>query len=297
MAAIAKETDNMNLNSCTIESRMSARLIAIAQMLGQPVEGEQSGNGTVGDAKGALRCKVVADVGCDHGYVSIYLVQSGIADRAIAMDVRKGPLSGADDNIREYGLSEKIETRLSDGLKALLPGEADALVIAGMGGKLMIRILQEGNPKALGLKEAILQPQSDIDEFRRFLRSEGYVIADEKIILDEGKYYFPMHVCFAGDAIEPGVDGSKPAGNHLQEAVALLTDETGCSTEVAQRICDKFGEHNILRRDELLKDFCKHGREVTTSILKGLEKSGHNERFRELSGDLEELEAVLRLYN
>ena len=297
MAAIEKETDNMNLNSCTIESRMSARLIAIAQMLGQSVEGNQSDKETVSYVKNASSFKVVADVGCDHGYVSIYLVQSGIAGRAIAMDVRKGPLSGAGDNIREYGLSEKIETRLSDGLTALLPGEADALVIAGMGGKLMIRILRDGNPKVLGLKEAILQPQSDIDEFRRFLRSEGYVIADEKIILDEGKYYFPMHVCITADSMETDGDSVGPVRNHLKDAVALLTDETGCSTEVAQRICDKFGEHNILRRDVLLKDFCKHGREVTTSILKGLEKSGHNERFLELSEDLEELEAVLRLYN
>ena len=88
----------------------------------------------------------VADVGTDHGYIPIYLVQTGIADRAIAMDVRSGPLERARAHVDRLppGCRERIETRLSDGLKALSPGEADTVVIAGMGGELMIRILDEG---------------------------------------------------------------------------------------------------------------------------------------------------------
>ena len=82
---------------------------------------------------------VVADIGCDHGYLSIYLLESGKKDRAIAMDVRPGPLSSAEENIRLAGLSDSIELRLSDGLEKLSIGEADTVVIAGMGGPLMER--------------------------------------------------------------------------------------------------------------------------------------------------------------
>ena len=121
----------------------------------------------------------VADVGCDHGYVSIYLVSHGIADECIAMDVRKGPLSGAQENISEYGLEGSIKTRLSDGVKELKSNEADSLVIAGMGGNLMRRILEEGKVKELGIKTAVLQPQSDIADFRNFLRDSGFIITDE----------------------------------------------------------------------------------------------------------------------
>lgn len=138
--------------------------------------------------------RVVADVGCDHGFVSIYLVQSGIADKVYAMDVRKGPLEGAISHIKEAGLSERIETRLSDGIEKLQAGEADALIIAGMGGKLMQSILERYPEKIKQMKELILQPQSELYQFRKFLRETGLKIVEEKIVLEDGKYYFPMKV-------------------------------------------------------------------------------------------------------
>ena len=85
---------------------------------------------------------VLADVGCDHGFLDIYLVQTGKIQGAIAMDVRKGPLAAATAHVREAGLENRIETRLSDGLEAMMPGEAATLVCAGMGGPLMQRILR-----------------------------------------------------------------------------------------------------------------------------------------------------------
>ena len=68
---------------------------------------------------------VITDVGCDHGFVSVYLVQKGLSPRVIAMDVRSGPLERAREHIREYGLQDRIETRLSDGLHGLKTGEAN----------------------------------------------------------------------------------------------------------------------------------------------------------------------------
>ena len=133
----------------------------------------------------------LADVGCDHGYLSIYLVSEKIVPSAIAMDVRPGPLSRARENISRYGLEDYIETRLSDGLTKLEPGEGDTLVIAGMGGPLMERILNEGAKVREGFQELILQPQSDLPHFRHFLSEIGWEIVREEMIKEDGKFY-PM---------------------------------------------------------------------------------------------------------
>lgn len=136
-------------------------------------------------------CGCAADIGCDHGYTSIFLVQRGIACRAIAMDVREGPLARAREHISRQKLGPYIQVRLSDGLEGLMPGEADAVVIAGMGGATMEKILRAGKPLLAGVDALVLQPQSEIPEFRRFLWEEGYGITGEDMVLEEGKYY-PM---------------------------------------------------------------------------------------------------------
>ena len=137
---------------------------------------------------------VVCDVGCDHGYVSIYLIQQKISPRVLAMDVRKGPLDGAREHIRRSGLEDRIAVRLSDGVEKLQKNEADTLLLAGMGGRLMAEILTRGEEKILDMKECILQPQSEIPAFRRYLREKGYQVTAEDMILEEGKYYPMMRV-------------------------------------------------------------------------------------------------------
>ena len=132
----------------------------------------------------------LADIGTDHGYIPIYLVSEGICPSAIAMDVNQGPLDRADAHIREYGLSDKIGTRLSNGLERLEASEADSIVIAGMGGALMTDILNGGMHVIESGKELILQPQSEIFKVRHFLHDNGYMIVDEQILKEEGKYYF-----------------------------------------------------------------------------------------------------------
>ena len=136
----------------------------------------------------------LVDVGCDHGYLPVYLIQQKKIPSAIAMDVRKGPLSRAQEHIRQYGLEEYIQTRLSDGLEGLKAGEGDTLVIAGMGGPLMERILTDGRSVRNSFSELILQPQSDIPHFRRFIQSEGWEITEEKMVEEDGKFYPMMRV-------------------------------------------------------------------------------------------------------
>ena len=90
----------------------------------------------------------------------------------------------------EYELGNYIETVISDGLTAYRTGEAQAMVCAGMGGRLMMRILEESREKAQALSELILQPQSELPAFRRFLRREGYTVLDENILCEEGNTIF-----------------------------------------------------------------------------------------------------------
>lgn len=134
---------------------------------------------------------VLADVGCDHGYLPISLIQQRCIPRAIAMDIRHGPLSRARENIKAYGLLDYIEVRLSDGLEALKSGEAQTVTIAGMGGPLMEEILRRGARQLLSVQELILQPQSDVENFRRFLQILPFTVVAEKMVEEDGKYY-PM---------------------------------------------------------------------------------------------------------
>lgn len=137
---------------------------------------------------------VLADVGCDHGHIPIYLVQNGLILRAIAMDISEGPLKRAEENIRAYGLLQYIELRQSDGLKGLRANEADTILISGMGGPLMERILSEGCEVIQNDTELILQPQSELAHFREFLSEHSYEIIDEDMVKEDGKFYPMMKV-------------------------------------------------------------------------------------------------------
>lgn len=137
---------------------------------------------------------IMADVGTDHGHLPIYLVSSHKNKGAIAMDVRPGPLSRAEQAIKMYGLQEQIQVRLADGLAALKPGEADTVVIAGMGGALIQKILGEGAHMWDNVGHWILSPQSEIGDTRHWLEQHGFSIEKEEMVLDAGKYYVIMDV-------------------------------------------------------------------------------------------------------
>lgn len=137
---------------------------------------------------------ILADVGTDHGYIPIALVEQGQVPRAVAMDLRTGPLERAAENIARAGLKECIRTRLSDGVEALQPKEVDSIVIAGMGGEIIIHILDAGREVCRSVKELILQPQSELSKTRKFLEQEKYRIVDEDMVWEDGKFYPIMKV-------------------------------------------------------------------------------------------------------
>ncbi len=133
----------------------------------------------------------VADVGTDHGYIPIYLCLKNQIAKALAMDLRPGPLNRADENICRFHLEASIKTRLSNGLAELKKGEADTAVIAGMGGLLIAEIL-EAAPFFLDCY--VLQPMTATAELRQYLKENGYRICDETLAREEEKIYTVMTV-------------------------------------------------------------------------------------------------------
>ncbi len=136
--------------------------------------------------------QTVADVGTDHGFVPIRLLLDRRIARAIAMDIRPGPLSRAREHIEQEGLSDVAEVRLSDGLSALREGEAQGVVMAGMGGELMLRILDEGGKVREGIRWWVFSPQSELSRFRHGLEEMGLGIVRETMLEEDGKYYTVM---------------------------------------------------------------------------------------------------------
>lgn len=144
--------------------------------------------------------KSVVDIGCDHAFVSIYLAQKPSMEKVIAMDVKTGPVDIAKANVAAYMLADRIDVRISDGFDQLSIGEADVAVIAGMGGYLMIDILDAGKKHLENGISLVLQPQSDIPEVRRYLDSAGYIIEDEEMLIEDGKFYNIMRGIHRGEA-------------------------------------------------------------------------------------------------
>lgn len=142
---------------------------------------------------------VVCDVGTDHGYIPIKLVKEGKVPKAYAMDINEGPLERARKHISENKLEDRIVTRLSDGMMELREGEAESVVIAGMGGMLITRILENAKHVLPSIKELIISPHTEISIVREYLVSNGFEIKKEDMIYDMGKYYTVIKAIHTSD--------------------------------------------------------------------------------------------------
>ncbi len=169
----------------------------------------------------------VADVGCDHGYLSIYLLDQGIARSVIASDINEGPLLSAVHNAEKFGVREKIEFFLSDGVKNI-PRDFDTLICAGMGGETIMSILDQARWLEDSRYRLILQCQSKRSELRRWLYDAGYRICRETLAKDGKFVYSVMEVAF-----DPG-HGITPAQCYL--SAQLLEDAHPLLPEYYERV-------------------------------------------------------------
>lgn len=140
----------------------------------------------------------VADIGTDHAYLPVWLVKNGVVDSALACDINEGPLSFGVDTVNRYELSKNIECRLSDGLKKVSENEADDIVIAGMGGELIAKILSDCKWAKNKDKHFILQPMTKCELLIEYLYQNGFEIIEQKACECDKKHYTVMLVHHTG---------------------------------------------------------------------------------------------------
>lgn len=148
---------------------------------------------------------LVVDIGTDHGFVPVYLIENKICNYIIASDVNIGPLNIAKEYIKSKNLTEKIETRLGSGLKVLDPNEVDVAIIAGMGGILIADILEASREVAKSIPFFILQPMTASDKLREYLYDNGYSIINEKLSRESDRVYEILLVKHGQDKITDSI--------------------------------------------------------------------------------------------
>ncbi len=153
-------------------------------------------------AKMVRKGNAVADIGTDHAYLAAWLVLNGIASKALACDIRKGPLENARKTVEHYGLKDKITLRLSDGFDEIEPFEADDFIMCGMGGTLMGQLASRAYWLKDKSKRIIVQPQSHAEDIRRFFVENGFEILCEDACIDSGKLYCAMAAEYTGEIKE-----------------------------------------------------------------------------------------------
>ena len=144
-------------------------------------------------------CRCLADIGTDHGYIPIYALENGICERAIASDINAGPLARAREHAEQTNLTDKLELRLGGGLSTLDVGEADTIVIAGMGGLLIAEILENSPEIVKGAITLILQPMTAQAELRDYLSKGGYTLQKEYLVNEDEKIYNIFKVTVGGE--------------------------------------------------------------------------------------------------
>ena len=212
----------------------------------------------------------VADIGTDHGYLGIYLLQSGAARHVIACDLRKDPLENARRNAKLFGVDGEMELRLSDGLEKILPDEVDTVVMAGMGGDLIQKILSQCPWRKREGLQFILQPQSAGNVLRRWLCEDGFEIQREEPVQDGHFLYTVMDIRQGEPApLTPGTEYASPAllasgsplvGNYLARVENALQETVRGLTNAEKQRPERlayFGQA-LLEIQEMRKNHAEH---------------------------------------
>lgn len=212
----------------------------------------------------------VADIGTDHGYLGIYLLQSGAARHVIACDLRKDPLENARRNAKLFGVDGAMELRLSDGLEKILPDEVDTVVMAGMGGDLIQKILSQCPWRKREGLQFILQPQSAGNVLRRWLCEDGFEIQREEPVQDGHFLYTVMDIRQGEPApLTPGTEYASPAllasgsplvGNYLARVENALQETVRGLTNAEKQRPERLSyfRQALLEIQEMRKNYADH---------------------------------------
>lgn len=193
----------------------------------------------------------VADIGTDHGFVPNFIVQNNLTDFCIASDISKNSLIKSIELTNELKNENKIVNRVGAGLKVLKKDEVDDVIIAGMGGLLMIEIIKEDFEKVKNLKKLILQPMQAQSELRKYLYENGFEISDEKIIYEDKKYF-----------------------------EIIVAEYTGKLKEI-DHIFYEIPYYPYIRKDNIIKDYLNNRIQYSKVIYNNLNKSNDIEKMKE----------------
>ncbi|MBN2285622.1 MAG: SAM-dependent methyltransferase [Tissierellales bacterium] len=200
-----------------------------------------------------LPCEVVADIGTDHAYVPEMLLMKNKCRRVIATELNEGPYRIAKRYIRLKGLEDDIDLRLGDGLTPLNHSVSDTIIVAGMGGLLIQRILEDGKEYITKSHTFILQPMNAADKLRRYLFENGYEIVDEELAREDHHYYELM--------------------------MARKTDnKMTCDHEIDFEV----GRKLFIKKHPLLRDFVDHKVRINDTIISMLKDTKHESHKAEL---------------
>ena len=208
--------------------------------------------------------KRVADIGTDHGYIPVYLLNQGKVPYAILADVNKGPLENARGEVRHNKLLDKVDLRLGSGIEVLEKGEVDEVIIAGMGGILISGLLEAKLEVAHSVDKLILQPMQAQNELRKYLLNNGFEILDEVLVKEDFRIY-----------------------------EIIIAKYTGKNTVVSDEIYYEVGTKLIENKDPLLNEFIDKKIYMYNSIIKKIEgksSEGIEKKLKESKDSIEKLE-------
>ena len=216
--------------------------------------------------------KRVCDVGCDHGYVSIYLIESGRADAVLAMDVNRGPLERARINVEKHGLTGYITLRLSNGLDAYRTGEAQSLVIAGMGGRLMQSILTKDKEKTEDFEELILKYSDSEEGTCSFGKGEkDQTFEDAAFNLETDEISDIVETPEGYYLIKCQAEGCVSAGDGSQQ-------QSGLPDGITKELADAFGSCLLAKRDPVLYEYIFRQKEDILRLIHAMGGQEESER-------------------
>ncbi len=189
-------------------------------------------------------CDILSDIGTDHALIPAYALLNGRCKKAIACDIKPGPLERAERTRRKYMLTNSMELRLGSGLEPVREEEVDVIVMAGMGGMLITQLILESISKAEKANCILLQPMTNREIIRPFLWENGFEIIDEGLACEDGKLY-----------------------------LVISARHTGIRKVNNDRIRELIGDILIKKNDPLLKDWVKEHIRKQKKAVSGLKRA------------------------
>lgn len=225
--------------------------------------------------------ETMADIGCDHGFLPLYLLENNICTKAILCDISKGSLEKAENNFKLFGTGLNCEFRLGNGLEVIADGEVDNVVIAGMGGILMSEILENNPSKSKTIKKYILQPRNKHGFLREYLTNNGFLIKDEKLVR-EGKFICEIIIACPDNGKERGL-----------EIFPENYDKDNMENKENNYVHYEFPEYIIDKSSELTIEYLSRYKNIQLDILEKTENTDDIDSRTEAFNRLKRIQYLL----